>query len=297
MAAGEGTTFLMHLGGKLEIVPKVALRNRDDLSRAYTPGVARVCQAIAENPDAARNLTVKRNTIAVVTDGSAVLGLGNIGAAAALPVMEGKAALFKQFANVDAWPVCLDTQDTEENIKIVKAIAPVYGGVNLEDIAAPRCFEIENRLRASMAQDAIAKQVADDELNASYIIPSLFDPHVAADVAAAAAKCSRSSTHCSPRPRLIIRLGRTTQWLSQSQIPALSSVRRRSSTPRPWRSWKLSTPASQGRAPNFSQPVASSASVLPRRASWTSCLKPRTCATETGRLRRHRLLCRTAGWK
>ncbi len=140
-------TFLMHLGGKLEVVPKVALRNRDDLSRAYTPGVARVCMAIAEDPSAARNLTIKRNTIAVVTDGSAVLGLGNIGPAAALPVMEGKAALFKQFANVDAWPVCLDTQDTEEIIMIVKALAPVYGGVNLEDIAAPRCFEIEKRLR------------------------------------------------------------------------------------------------------------------------------------------------------
>src|SRR6476661_2428125 len=140
-------TFLMHLGGKLGVVPKVALPNRDDLSRAYTPGVARVCLAIAENPDAARNLTVKRNTIAVVTDGSAVLGLGNIGPAAALPVMEGKAALFKQFANVDAWPVCLDTQDTEEIIRTVKLLAPVYGGVNLEDISAPRCFEIEARLR------------------------------------------------------------------------------------------------------------------------------------------------------
>jgi len=140
-------TFLMHLGGKLEVVPSVPLRNRDDLSRAYTPGVARVCMAIAEDKSKARNLTVKRNTIAVVTDGSAVLGLGNIGPEAALPVMEGKAALFKQFANVDAWPVCLDTQDTEDIIKIVKAIAPVYGGVNLEDIAAPRCFEIEARLR------------------------------------------------------------------------------------------------------------------------------------------------------
>ncbi|GAA3706789.1 NAD-dependent malic enzyme [Zhihengliuella alba] len=140
-------TFLMHLGGKLEVNPKVALRNRDDLSRAYTPGVARVCQAIAANKDDARRLTVKRNTIAVVTDGSAVLGLGNIGPEAALPVMEGKAALFKQFAGVDAWPVCLDTQDIEEIIQVVKAIAPVYGGVNLEDIAAPRCFEIERRLR------------------------------------------------------------------------------------------------------------------------------------------------------
>ena len=109
--------------------------------------MARVCLAIAENPDDARRLTIKRNTVAVVTDGSAVLGLGNIGPAAALPVMEGKAALFKRFADVDAWPVCLDTQDTDEIIEIVQAIAPVYGGINLEDIAAPRCFEIEARLR------------------------------------------------------------------------------------------------------------------------------------------------------
>lgn len=143
-------TFSMHVGGKLETVPTVALRNREDLSRAYTPGVARICLAIVENPQEARRLTVKHNTIAVVSDGSAVLGLGNIGPAAALPVMEGKAVLFKQFANVDAWPVCLDTQDTEEIISIIKAIAPVYGGVNLEDIAAPRCFEIESRLRAEL---------------------------------------------------------------------------------------------------------------------------------------------------
>ena len=140
-------TFLMHLGGKLEVTSKVPLRHRDDLSRAYTPGVARVCQAIAANPDDARRLTIKRNTVAVVTDGSAVLGLGNLGPAAALPVMEGKAALFKRFADVDAWPVCLDTQDTDEIVEIVRAIAPVYGGINLEDIAAPRCFEIEARLR------------------------------------------------------------------------------------------------------------------------------------------------------
>jgi malate dehydrogenase (oxaloacetate-decarboxylating) len=140
-------TFLIHLGGKIEVNAKVQLKNRDDLSRAYTPGVARICQAIAENPDDARRLTIKRNTVAVVTDGSAVLGLGNIGPAAALPVMEGKAALFKKFAGVDAWPICLDTQDTEEIIRTVQLIAPVYGGINLEDIAAPRCFEIEARLR------------------------------------------------------------------------------------------------------------------------------------------------------
>ncbi|MCP2259500.1 malate dehydrogenase (oxaloacetate-decarboxylating) [Streptoalloteichus tenebrarius] len=143
-------TFLMHLGGKIEVNSKVALRNRDDLSRAYTPGVARVCQAIAANPEDARRLTIKRNTVAVVTDGSAVLGLGNIGPAAALPVMEGKAALFKKFAGVDAWPVVLDTQDTEEIIRAVELIAPGYGGINLEDIAAPRCFEIEARLREKL---------------------------------------------------------------------------------------------------------------------------------------------------
>ncbi len=140
-------TFLLHLGGKIEIQSKVPLKTRDDLSRAYTPGVARISQAIAKDPSDARRLTIKRNTVAVVTDGSAVLGLGNIGPAAALPVMEGKAALFKRFADVDAWPVCLDTQDVDEIVRTVQIIAPVYGGINLEDISAPRCFEIEARLR------------------------------------------------------------------------------------------------------------------------------------------------------
>ncbi|MGI8574046.1 MAG: NAD-dependent malic enzyme [Egibacteraceae bacterium] len=143
-------TFLLHLGGKLEVRSKVPLKNRDDLSMAYTPGVARVCTAIAQKPDDVRRLTIKRNTVAVVTDGSAVLGLGNIGAAASLPVMEGKAVLFKQFADIDAWPVCLDTQDTDEIVRAVEVMAPVFGGVNLEDIAAPRCFEVEERLRASL---------------------------------------------------------------------------------------------------------------------------------------------------
>jgi malate dehydrogenase (oxaloacetate-decarboxylating) len=143
-------TFLIHLGGKIEVNSKVALKTRDDLSRAYTPGVARVCMAIANNPEDARRLTIKRNTVAVVTDGSAVLGLGNIGPAAALPVMEGKAALFKKFADVDAWPVCLDTQDTEEIIRTCEILAPQYAGINLEDISAPRCFEIEARLREKL---------------------------------------------------------------------------------------------------------------------------------------------------
>jgi malate dehydrogenase (oxaloacetate-decarboxylating) len=140
-------TFLMHLGGKIEMQSKHPIRNRDDLSMIYTPGVARVSLAIAKNPEDARRLTVKRNSVAVITDGSAVLGLGNIGPRAALPVMEGKAALFKRFAGIDAWPLCLDTQDVEEIITVVKAVAPGFAGINLEDISAPRCFEVERRLR------------------------------------------------------------------------------------------------------------------------------------------------------
>ncbi len=137
----------MHLGGTIEMRSKHPIRNRDDLSMVYTPGVARVCQAIAANKSDARRLTVKRNAIAVVTDGSAVLGLGNIGPEAALPVMEGKAALFKRFAGIDAWPLCLDTQDVDEIVRTVQVVAPVFAGINLEDISAPRCFEVEARLR------------------------------------------------------------------------------------------------------------------------------------------------------
>ncbi|MBR8740454.1 NAD-dependent malic enzyme [Nocardiopsis sp. MG754419] len=140
-------TFLMHLGGKIEMKSKVPLRNRDELSMAYTPGVARVSQAIAANKDDARRLTIKRNSVAVVTDGSAVLGLGNIGPEAAMPVMEGKAALFKRFADIDAWPIALDTQDVDEIVRTVQVLAPGFGGINLEDISAPRCFEVEARLR------------------------------------------------------------------------------------------------------------------------------------------------------
>jgi len=140
-------TFLLHLGGVISVEPKVSLKTRDDLSMVYTPGVARISLAIATDPTLARNLTIKRNSVAVVTDGSAVLGLGNIGPAAALPVMEGKALLFKRFAGIDAWPVCLATQDVDEIVRIVECIAPVYGAINLEDISAPRCFEIESRLR------------------------------------------------------------------------------------------------------------------------------------------------------
>ncbi|MFA6298097.1 MAG: NAD-dependent malic enzyme [Nocardioides sp.] len=143
-------TFLLHLGGKIAVHSKVPLKTRDDLSMAYTPGVGRVSMAIAEHPDDVWRLTSKGNTVAVVTDGSAVLGLGNIGPGAALPVMEGKAALFKRFADIDAWPICLATQDTDEIVRAVEMIAPGFGGINLEDIAAPRCFEIERRLRESL---------------------------------------------------------------------------------------------------------------------------------------------------
>ncbi len=143
-------TFLLHLGGKIEVRSKVPVKTRDDLSMAYTPGVARVCRAIFEDPEAAFNLTIRRNTVAVVTDGSAVLGMGNIGARAALPVMEGKALLFKEFGGVDAFPICLETQNTNEIISIVRNIAPTFGGINLEDISAPRCIEIEEQLRRQL---------------------------------------------------------------------------------------------------------------------------------------------------
>ena len=140
-------TFLMHLGGKIEVVSRAPIRTRDDLSMVYTPGVARVCMAIHHRPEDAYSLTIKRNTVAVVTDGSAVLGLGDIGPAAAMPVMEGKCALFKEFAGVDAFPLALDTTDTDAIIDTVSHLATAFGGINLEDIAAPRCFEIEERLQ------------------------------------------------------------------------------------------------------------------------------------------------------
>jgi malate dehydrogenase (oxaloacetate-decarboxylating) len=143
-------TFMLHSGGKIEIQNKSPLKTRADLSMAYTPGVARVCTAIYDDPDKAFQYTIKRNSVAVVSDGSAVLGLGDIGPRAALPVMEGKAMLFKEFAAVDAFPICLDTKDPDEIVSVVKAIAPTFGGINLEDISAPRCFEIEDRLKAEL---------------------------------------------------------------------------------------------------------------------------------------------------
>ncbi len=150
VGAVSDRTFLMHLGGKIEIRNKVPIRTRDDLSMAYTPGVARVCLAIRDDRQRAFSLTIKHNTVAVVTDGTAVLGLGDIGPEAALPVMEGKAMLFKEFAGVDAFPLCLGTKDVDKIVETVKLVAPAFGGVNLEDIAAPRCFEVEERLRKEL---------------------------------------------------------------------------------------------------------------------------------------------------
>lgn len=137
-------------GGKLEIKSKIPLKNKADLSLAYTPGVAGVCLEIAKDPSLAKELTIKKNTVAIISDGTAILGLGDLGPLSAIPVMEGKAAIFKEFGKVDAFPICLDTKDTEEIIKVVKQIAPVFGGINLEDISAPRCFEIEERLRKEL---------------------------------------------------------------------------------------------------------------------------------------------------
>lgn len=143
-------TFLMHLGGKIEMVSKMPLRTRSDLSMAYTPGVARICEAIRKDPEKRFNLTIKKNTVAVVSDGTAVLGLGDIGPAAAMPVMEGKCQLFKEFGGVDAFPICLDTKDPHEIVQTIKNISVAFGGINLEDISAPRCFEIEERLKEEL---------------------------------------------------------------------------------------------------------------------------------------------------
>src|SRR5436309_3372972 len=143
-------TFMLHVGGKIELSNKSPLRTREDLSMAYTPGVARVCAAIHRDPDKAFQYTIKRNTVAVVSDGTAVLGLGDIGPRAAMPVMEGKAMLFKEFAGVDAFPICLDTTDPDEIVETVKRIAPGFGGINLEDISGPRCFDIERRLKQEL---------------------------------------------------------------------------------------------------------------------------------------------------
>jgi malate dehydrogenase (oxaloacetate-decarboxylating) len=150
IVAVSDRTFLAHLGGKIEVVGKLPLKTRDDLSIAYTPGVARVCMAIAEDKNASFNLTIRKNTVAVVSDGSAVLGLGNIGPEAAMPVMEGKAQLFKEFGGINAFPICIDIHDVEGIVNFVKAIAPTFGGINLEDIAAPVCFEVERRLKEEL---------------------------------------------------------------------------------------------------------------------------------------------------
>ena len=143
--------LLLHMGGKIQIQNKIPIQNRNQLSMAYTPGVAKVCQSIVQNPENVYKFTIKGNSVAIVTDGSAVLGLGNLGPEAALPVMEGKAMIFKEFANIDAWPICLATQNVDEIVKTIQNIAPAFGGINLEDISAPRCFEIEEKLRKTLS--------------------------------------------------------------------------------------------------------------------------------------------------
>ena len=193
-------TFLMHLGGKIALQPKVAIKTRNDLSMAYTPGVARVCMAIAKDPKKSFSLTSRRNSVAVVSDGTAVLGLGDIGPEAAMPVMEGKACLFKEFGGIDAWPICLNTKDTDEIVLIVKALEPTFGAINLEDISAPRCFEIEDRLKAEMGipvfhddQHGTAVVVLASLLNSLKIVKKRIEDMkiVVAGVGASGVACSK----------------------------------------------------------------------------------------------------------
>ena len=193
-------TFLMHLGGKIEVHNKIPVKTRNDLSMAYTPGVARVCMAISKDVKKSFSLTIRRNAVAVVSDGTAVLGLGDIGPEAAMPVMEGKAMLFKEFAGIDAWPICLNTKDPEEIIRIVKALEPTFGGINLEDISAPRCFEIEERLKAEMGipvfhddQHGTAVVVLAALLNALKIVKKRIEDMkiVVAGVGASGVACSK----------------------------------------------------------------------------------------------------------
>jgi malate dehydrogenase (oxaloacetate-decarboxylating) len=193
-------TFLMHLGGKIALQPKVAIKTRNDLSMAYTPGVARVCMAIHKDPKKSFSLTSRRNSVAVVSDGTAVLGLGDIGPEAAMPVMEGKACLFKEFGGIDAWPICLNTKDTDEIVRIVKALEPTFGAINLEDISAPRCFEIEDRLKAEMGipvfhddQHGTAVVVLASLLNSLKIVKKRIEDMkiVVAGVGASGVACSK----------------------------------------------------------------------------------------------------------
>ena len=193
-------TFLMHLGGKIALQPKVAIKTRNDLSMAYTPGVARVCMAIAKDPKKSFSLTSRRNSVAVVSDGTAVLGLGDIGPEAAMPVMEGKACLFKEFGGIDAWPICLNTKNTDEIVLIVKALEPTFGAINLEDISAPRCFEIEDRLKAEMGipvfhddQHGTAVVVLASLLNSLKIVKKRIEDMkiVVAGVGASGVACSK----------------------------------------------------------------------------------------------------------
>ena len=193
-------TFLMHLGGKIALHPKVAIKTRNDLSMAYTPGVARVCMAINKDVKKSFSLTSRRNSVAVVSDGTAVLGLGDIGPEAAMPVMEGKACLFKEFGGIDAWPICLNTKNTDEIVLIVKALEPTFGAINLEDISAPRCFEIEDRLKAEMGipvfhddQHGTAVVVLASLLNSLKIVKKRIEDMkiVVAGVGASGVACSK----------------------------------------------------------------------------------------------------------
>ena len=237
------STFLAHLGGKISVEPKIPVKTRQDLSTVYTPGVARVSMAIAADPSKAFQLTIKRNTVAVVSDGSAVLGLGDIGPLGALPVMEGKAMLFKQFANIDAFPICLDTKDVDEIVETVVRIAPVFGGINLEDISAPRCFEVERRLIERLDipvmhddQHGTAVVILAALMNAALVVGKrIEDLQVVVSGSGAAGTATPTTTS---RTRWPPRIRHSFTSTPKVRTATLTRLPRRGTSARPSRAWR-----------------------------------------------------------
>ena len=283
-------TFLMHLGGKIEVNAKTPLKTRDDLSMAYTPGVARVCSAIFEDPQLVWNLTVKKNTVAVVTDGTAVLGLGDIGPEAALPVMEGKALLFKEFGGVDAWPICLATKDSDEIVAAVRAIAPVFGGINLEDISAPRCFEIEERLRDELDipvfhddQHGTAVVVLAALLNALRVVDKPLDEVKVVITGVGAAGIATT--------KILLAAGVRRSSASTVTVRSGAAIQRSPASRRTTRSSRIQTSSVGGQTTSLPAPTSTSASRLPAPSASTGSRRwPTTPSSSRWQTRRPEIL-------